>query len=129
MKASIFCACNFAGRLETGQPLIMGIFHTAGSNEGFPRRSVTYHLAVELEAEPHEAGTHVVQLRFLDQDGKELQVLNFEAEILRNEANIPSHLWMSPEVGTSVEIPAAGLYRWDLVVDGEPIASARVTFQ
>lgn len=119
--------CNYADWLVGGRPMIMGIFRTIGVPE-FPARLDPFNVAIEIEADPIETGRdYEIEVRLVDSDGKILYARHFTLEFTRSTNFQTSYVYnvvrMHPEEAI---IESPGVYRIDLVCDGEIIGESRI---
>ncbi|MGH7646410.1 MAG: DUF6941 family protein [Gemmatimonadales bacterium] len=110
---------------QVGKISVLGIFQHIWVQQ-FPAMHPRLHLVLRLKGRRTEIGEHAVQIRLLD-DG--------DAEILGGNGNVT---FAEPPAGVTdieaaailvfdVPFPHPGLYRFEIVVDGERKATVPIT--
>ena len=110
---------------QAGKLSVLGIFQHIWVQQ-FPAMHPRLHLVLRLKGKRTEVGEHQVQIRLLDEQ---------DVEILGGNGNVN---FAEPPAGvTEIEAGAilvfdvpflhAGLYRFDITIDGEQAASVPVT--
>lgn len=118
-------ACEFAGQLDGGAPLLVGIFRHIHV-PAFPAPLLPFFLAIELEADQNESGEHLFDLRLVDQDGGVLFAAGLSCHFRPHPNMGPSYSYFAERVQIHEYLPKAGTYRFDLIYRGEPIGQLRL---
>ncbi len=128
MRANFFVLCNFASQLANGSPIIAGVFRGVGMHR-FPGTLDPFYIATEIEADHLETGDQEFEVRLIDEDGdifyKNVIITNFE----KRPDFAPSYMYFCGQVFVDREIQKPGVFRFDLVWQGEPIGQARLEIQ
>lgn len=125
MKVNFMVMCEYASQQANGSPILCGIFRGI-SAEKLPARLAPFWLALEVEAEPHEAGEHHFELSFVDEDGTPFYTDHLVAEFKRRSDLTPSYLYMAETIEIEREIEKRGTYRFDLTCAGDILAQVRL---
>ncbi len=126
MRASFLVPCEYVIRGSNGAPSLLGIFHAIGTRE-FPHSIAGSFVAFELEAEPFEADREYdLVMRLIDADGHAILEYSGIAEFLRHPESLPSQFWYAYQLDERAQLPAPGVYRFDLLLDNDIIASTRM---
>jgi hypothetical protein len=126
VRATFFLLCEYVVRLENGSPSLIGIFHGSGA-DSYPRSLPPGFLAFELEAEPDETERPWdFRIVFMDYDGRTLMEYEAQALFHRSEDLLPSRFWHALPLQGPPFIEKPGVYRFDMLVEGEVIASTRL---
>jgi len=110
---------------QAGKISVLGIFQHIWVQQ-FPAMHPRLHLVLRLKGRRTEIGEHAVQIRLLDE---------LDAEILGGNGNVT---FAEPPAGVTnieaaailvfdVPFPHPGLYRFEIVVDGERKATVPIT--
>jgi hypothetical protein len=110
---------------QAGKISVLGIFQHIWVQQ-FPAMHPRLHLVLRLKGRRTEIGEHAVQIRLLDEQ---------DAEVLGGNGNVT---FAEPPAGVTeieaaailvfdVPFPHAGLYRFEIVVDGERKATVPIT--
>jgi hypothetical protein len=110
---------------QAGKISVLGIFQHIWVQQ-FPAMHPRLHLVLRLKGRRTEIGEHAVQIRLLDE---------IDAEILGGNGNVT---FAEPPAGVTdieaaailvfdVPFPHPGLYRFEIVVDGERKATVPIT--
>ena len=83
-------------------------------------------LALEIEAEPHEAGEHHFSLRFVDEDGNIFFEDHLIGQFKRRPDLSPSYLYMAETIEVRKEIEKRGTYRFDMVWNDQVLGQLRL---
>ena len=118
MRANFLVLAQFAGQIQGGGPTISNIFrvHQVSS---FPAPFEAF-VALELEIDPHEVGTHELLLRIIDEDGVPLHESGLIAEFRPRPTIGPNYVYATPLITTFVKRP--GIHRLDLLYNDEVIS-------
>lgn len=125
MRVSFMVICEYATRQANGSPILVGIFRGITAPE-LPARLSPFWLAIEIEAEPHEAGEHRFKLRFVDEDGQVLFADALIGQFQRRPDLRPSYLYIAEVIDVPVEIQRPGTYRFDLSEGDEMLYQLRL---
>jgi len=124
MRVTICKFCDFACMLEGGKGSVIGMFDTIGSQH-FPMTHHTFHICLEVEFDPTEAGVVDLDVALVDDDGKRLFGVKQELPVAQ------------PPVGRNVRIlqdfavenltfERPGTYRLDVICDSRTIGEERL---
>ena len=91
-----------------------------------PPRLSPFWLALEIEAEPHEAGEHHFSLRFVDEDGNIFFEDHLIGQFKRRPDLSPSYLYMAETIEVRKEIEKRGTYRFDMVWNDQVLGQLRL---
>ncbi len=126
MRCNFLILCNFASRLDTGSPILAGIFRHVVV-PGFPAPLGTVQVACEVEVDPPQAGrSYFLDLTFSDEDGKVLYETQVELGFEKRPDSGPSYCYFAGPVTVQTPLQRPGLYRFDLLFNGDSIAQARL---
>ncbi len=126
MRCNFLILCEFASRLQTGGPILAGIFRRV-EVPGFPAPLGTMQVACEVEVDPPETGrSYFLDLVLSDEDGKVLYENQVEVMFERRPDNGPSYCYFAGPVSVQTMLERPGLYRFDLLFNGESIAQSRL---
>ena len=122
MKLTLCKLCQFADRLASGNPVLVGLFSRMATSE-FPARLDPCFLAVEIETDPGETGRAVpLEIRMIDEDGKIITSWEGVLELPPLFEPMPGHTYFAVPMpwDERFEFAVAGIYRFDVVLhDGE----------
>jgi hypothetical protein len=125
LKVLLLKFCDYAGRLDGGKGCMMGMFDTIGGSE-FPLVHPTFFICVEFEFDAFEPRTSTnVRLALIDEDGKELMGIEGQFAVPSSADGRPVTMFEAFRID-GLTFPKPGSYRLDALVDGEPIAEARL---
>lgn len=125
MKVNFLVLANFASTLSNGAPVLVGIFRGIRM-ESFPGRLEPFWMATEIEAEPHESGEHVFDVRLIDEDGRTVYENQIGAAMEARPGFLPVYMYFCGQVFVQNDIQKPGVYRFDLSWRGEDLAQARL---
>lgn len=118
--------CEYASRLDNGSPALMGVFRGIQA-PGFPAHLDPFFLAIEIEVDSPMAGrSYFLELRLIDEDGNSYLERDLEVEFRRRPDLGPSYCYFCERVHVGREIKKGGPFRFDLLLDGEILSSARL---
>jgi len=117
-------ACEFAGKMQNGAPLLVGIFRQIHTS--VPGVLAPFWLALELEAQPDEVGEHRLDLRLIDEDGRTMMEAVLGSVFRRREDLGPNFSYFAEQIFLRDTIQRAGVYRFDLLWRGEALAELRL---
>jgi len=110
---------------QSGKLSVLGIFQHIWVQQ-FPAMHPRLHLVLRLKGRRTEVGEHGVQIRLLDEEGNES--LGGSGTVMFAE---PADLITEIEAGAilvfDVPFPHAGVYRFEITIDGEQKAAVPVT--
>jgi Family of unknown function (DUF6941) len=110
---------------QSGKLSVLGIFQHIWVQQ-FPAMHPRLHLVLRLKGKRTEVGEHAVQIRLLDEDGNES--LGGSGNVMFAE---PSAGITEIEAGAilvfDVPFPHAGVYHFQITIDGEQKAAVPVT--
>lgn len=119
MQLLISTLCDSAADYD-GKMVVMGTFDTMMARE-FPAPLRGCRLALRVSASREEAGKHQLRIRILDREDKEvLPAVESDMEVRFSEKNqgLP-FLSRNIIIPIGVQLPASGLYRFEIAIDGE----------
>ncbi|MEI7577288.1 MAG: hypothetical protein WCK51_10370 [Armatimonadota bacterium] len=125
MKVNFMVMCEYATQQANGSPILCGIFRGI-TTETLPARLAPFWLALEIEAEPHEAGEHHFSLRFVDEDGNIFFEDHLIGQFKRRPDLSPSYLYMAETIEVRKEIEKRGTYRFDMVWNDQVLGQLRL---
>ena len=102
-----------------------GIFRGVKVEE-LPARLEPFFIAMEVEADPHEFGEHVFDLRMIDEDGNVVYENQIEANFEQRPDFLPSYMYFCGQIFVANPVEKEGIYRFDLVWNNETLAQARL---
>ena len=105
---------------QQGKLSVLGIFRHVWV-AAFPALHPRTHLVLRIRAQRNEIGVHALRIRLLDQQGTEL--LGGEGTVQFGEppAGV-TDVEAAAVLAFDVPLPAPGLYRFAISIDGEPAA-------
>lgn len=126
VRCNFLVLCEYASQLAGGGPVLAGIFRRVRTNE-FPFQPGTFQVAAEVEVDPPEAGRkYLLDLVLSDEDGRELYSNQIEVSFARREDSGPSYCYFAGNVTLKQPFQRPGLYRFDLLHDGDSIGQVRL---
>lgn len=125
VQVNFMVLSTFASQLANGSPVLAGVFRGVKA-EGLPTQLEPFYIAMEIEADPHEAGMHVFDLRMIDEDGQVLYENQIEAMFEQRPDFLPSYMYFCGQVYVQQPVEKEGIYRFDLVWKEETLAQARL---
>src|SRR5262249_3854829 len=125
VQVNFMVLANFASQLANGSPVLAGVFRGVRL-ERFPGRLEPFFIAMEIEVDPHEAGTHTFDLRLIDEDGDVFYENQIEAQFDQRPDYLSSYMYFCGQVFVERPIPKAGVYRFDLVREGSTLSQVRM---
>ncbi len=125
MRCNFLVLCEYAARLDTGGPILMGLIRELRA-PFLPIQLKPFYIACELEVDPHEADqTYLLAIRMIDQDGRSYFEQEVEVEFHRRPRMRASYAYFAGMIRVEALIEAAGDYRFDLVM-GDHILQSTV---
>ncbi len=125
MHCNFFVLCQWAGRLDSGAPLLHGIFRHIVVGP-MPARLDPFFIAFEIEADYDETdATYVFVLRMIDQDGRVHLEHQLEVTFARRPDLGPSYVYFSRQLHFDRLIDRPGIYRFDLTAGEKPVGELR----
>ncbi|MBS1706885.1 MAG: hypothetical protein JST40_13550 [Armatimonadetes bacterium] len=118
MRLALCRLCQYAGRLQEGNPILVGLFSRIECST-FPARLDPCYLAVEIESDPTEVDQVVsLDIRLIDEDGRPLANWDGLLELPESgEADTRRTFFtLNLPWGRDVRFDAPGRYRFDVVV-------------
>lgn len=116
MRCNFLVLCEYAARLDTGGPVLMGLIRELRP-PFLPIQLKPFFLACELEVDPHEADqTYELLVRMIDQDGRLYYEQEIEVEFHRRPQMRTSYAYFAGLVRVEQLIEVPGDYRFDLVM-------------
>jgi hypothetical protein len=131
MRLTLCKLCEFETTLHNGNEALIGLFDSVTVNK-FPCPIPPLVVAAELEYEPSEAGrTAAVEVVLLDQDGRRLVTASTDVPLAQTLSAMPGRVWVRVRFGFGepVEIARPGIYRFDVLVNGNHMASERLILE
>lgn len=116
---------SFASQLANGSPVLAGVFRGVKVDE-FPSRLDPFYIAMEIEADPHENGEHIFELRLIDEDGATLYENEIQAQFDQRPDYLPTYMYFCGQVFVQGEVQKAGVCRFDLVWNDHVLSQARL---
>ncbi len=93
---------------------------------GFPGPLRPFWVAIEVEADPDEVGVRVVDLRFVDEDGRVLWGAGIEFVFERRSNYGPNYAFFYSPFHPEIQVPSPGVYALEVVQDGVTLARTRL---
>jgi hypothetical protein len=125
VHCNFFVLCQWAGRLDTGAPLLHGIFRHIVVGP-MPARLDPFFIAFEIEAEHHETdATYLFSLRMIDEDGRVHLEHQLEVAFARRADMGPSYVFFAEQLRFDRPIERPGIYRFDLSTGDRPVGELR----
>ena len=110
---------------QAGKISVLGIFQHIWVQQ-FPAMHPRLHLVLRLRGKRTEIGEHGVQIRLLDEQGVEIIGGNGSVTFAEPPAGV-TDIEAAAILVFDVPFPHAGLYRFEIVVDGERKATVPIT--
>lgn len=105
--------------------MIAGVFRGIQVAE-FPVRLDPFYLATEIEADPMESGRQEFEVRMIDEDGANVYVNTIVTDFDKRPNFLPSYMYFCGHVFVKNEIQGPGIYRFDMLWNGETLAQTRL---
>ncbi|MBX3120304.1 MAG: hypothetical protein KF784_14665 [Fimbriimonadaceae bacterium] len=121
MRLTLCKLCQFADRLASGSPVLVGIFSHM-ETVSFPTGLDPSFLALELESDPIEHGNdYRLDVRLIDEDGRVLAQNVLMLELPPSRDPIPYRTFVSLNVpwDRPILFERHGVYRFDVVLHRE----------
>jgi hypothetical protein len=118
-------ACEYAGNLAGGAPLLVGIFRQIHA-PALPGLLAPFYLALELEAEPYETGDHIMELQLIDEDGGILFRETLASQFRPRTDMRPNYSYFAGQITIRQPIQRPGPYRLDLHWNDQVLAQLRL---
>ncbi len=118
MRLTLCKLCQFADRLASGSPVLVGIFSHM-ETVSFPTTLDPSFLAIEIESDPMEHGREYrLDVRMIDDDGHVLaqNVLILELPPSRNAVPFRTFVALPVPWSQPMLFEREGIYRFDVVV-------------
>ena len=125
VQVSFMVLSTFASQLANGSPVIVGVFRGVKVEE-FPAHLDPFFVALEIEADPHEVGHQIFELRLIDEDGAVLYDNQIGTDFQARPGFLPSYMYFCGQVFLNRPIPRPGVYRFDLEWQGRTLAQVRL---
>ena len=125
VQVNFMVLSSFASQLANGSPVLAGVFRGVKVDE-FPTRLEPFYIAMEIEADPHEVGEHVFELRMIDEDGGVVYQNQIGAHFDQRPDYLPSYMYFCGQIFMDQPIAKEGIYRFDLVWQDQTLAQARL---
>lgn len=123
MRCNFLVLCEYAARLDTGGPVLMGLIRELRP-PFLPIQLKPFYMACELEVDPYEAEqTYVLQIRMIDQDGRLYYEQEIEVEFHRRPQMRASYAYFAGLVRVEQLIEIPGDYRFDVVLGDQVLKS------
>lgn len=123
MRLTLCKLCEYAGRLETGSPMLVGLFSRMNVSQ-LPARLSPCYLVIEVETDPGEIGDpEPMVVRLIDEDGRMLTCAEGHLEIGPSHAYAPTRTFIVFPMPWDDQFvfEREGVYRFDVVRrPGEP---------
>ena len=110
---------------QAGKLSVLGIFQHIWVQQ-FPAMHPRLHLVLRLKGKRTEVGEHQVLIRLLDEQNAEILGGNGNVNFAEPPAGV-TEIEAGAILVFDVPFPHAGLYRFDITIDGEQSASVPVT--
>jgi hypothetical protein len=124
MRVTLCKFCDFACVLEGGKGAVIGIFDTIGSAT-FPMTQSAFHVCLELEFDPAEAGICPVDVVLVDDDGHRLFHVHHELPVASPPIGRNTRVLQDMLV-EGLQFTRPGTYRLDVLVQGKIVAQERL---
>ena len=125
VQVNFMVLSSFASQLANGSPVLAGVFRGMKVGE-LPAQLEPFFIAMEIEADPHEAGDHVFDLKMIDEDGNVVYQNQIEARFDQRPDYLPTYMYFCGQVFVETPVTKEGVYRFDLVWNNETLAQARL---
>lgn len=125
VQVNFMVLSSFASQLANGSPVLAGVFRGV-QVEQFPTQLEPFFIAMEIEADPHESGEQVFDLRMIDEDGAVLYENQIGANFESRPDFLPSYMYFCGQVYLEKSIERVGIYRFDLVWNDQTLAQTRL---
>jgi Family of unknown function (DUF6941) len=110
---------------QAGKISVLGIFQHIWVQQ-FPAMHPRLHLVLRLKGRRTEIGEHGVQIRLVDEQGSEVLGGNGNVTFAEPPAGV-TEIEAAAILVFDVPFPHAGLYRFEITVDGTPAAEVPIT--
>lgn len=110
---------------QTGKISVLGIFQHIWVQQ-FPAMHPRLHLVLRLRGKRTEIGEHAVQIRLLDESDVEILGGNGSVTFAEPPAGV-TDIEAAAVLVFDVPFPHAGVYRFDITIDGDRKASLPIT--
>lgn len=124
MRVTLCKFCDFACLIDGGKGAVIGMFDTIGSRV-FPMTHTAFHVCVEFEFDPSEAGTYPVEVALVDDDGRSLVGVAQEVLVERPPIGRNTRVLQSILI-ENLEFHRPGTYRLDVKIQGRTMAQERL---
>lgn len=124
MRVTLCKFCDFACMLEGGKGAVIGIFDTIGSAT-FPMTHSAFHVCLEFEFDPTEAGFCPVEVTLVDDDGHSLFRVNQEIPVAPPPVGRSTRV-LQDFLIENLQFLRPGTYRLDVAVSGKIVAQERL---
>lgn len=126
MRANWIVPCNLIDFLVGHRPIFFGVFRRIGV-ASFPARLDPFMVAVEIEADPHECDVpHDMEIRLVDGDGRPYFSVAGQVAMPKRPDMSPSYEFHPFRIAPELEVPGPGVFRIDILCDGEIIGESRI---
>ncbi len=118
MRLALCRLCQYAGRLQEGNPILVGLFSRIDSGS-FPTRLDPCFLAVEIETDPTEINDVVpMEIRLIDEDGHMLASWDGLLELPDSSEPDTRRTFFTLALpwGRDVQFERPGRFRFDIVI-------------
>lgn len=110
---------------QSGKLSVLGIFQHIWVQQ-FPAMHPRLHLVLRLKGKRTEVGEHAVQIRLLDEEGSESLGGSGNVTFAEPPAGV-TEIEAGAILVFDVPFPHAGVYRFEITIDGEQKAAVPVT--
>jgi hypothetical protein len=110
---------------QSGKLSVLGIFQHIWVQQ-FPAMHPRLHLVLRLKGKRTEVGEHAVQIRLLDEQGSESLGGSGNVTFAEPPAGV-TEIEAGAILVFDVPFPHAGVYRFEITIDGQPKAAVPVT--
>lgn len=110
---------------QAGKISVLGIFQHIWVQQ-FPAMHPRLHLVLRLKGKRTEIGEHAVQIRLVDEQDTEILGGNGSVTFAEPPAGV-TEIEAAAVLVFDVPFPHAGVYRFDITVDGERAAQVPIT--
>jgi hypothetical protein len=110
---------------QAGKISVLGIFQHIWVQQ-FPAMHPRLHLVLRLKGRRTEIGEHAVQIRLVDEQGAEVLGGNGSVTFAEPPAGV-TEIEAAAILVFDVPFPHAGVYRFEITIDGEQAAEVPIT--
>ena len=125
MRLDFAVVSDYALIDQAGKISVLGIFQHIWVQQ-FPAMHPRLHLVLRLKGKRTEIGEHAVQIRLADEQGTEVLGGNGSVTFAEPPAGV-TEIEAAAILVFDVPFPHAGVYRFEITIDGEQAAKVPIT--